>query len=892
MACFRPGDRVCGRFAVDALIGVGGMSEVYRARDEKLHDRPVAIKALRISQLETQEVRDRLQAEVRSLSTLTHPHIAVLYDVCPHEGLDLIVMELVEGETLAARLRRGRLPTADALRYGAQIADALAFAHRRGIVHRDVKPSNIVVTAQGVKLLDFGLAYLVRPKVAAAGAPVQAPDEAVQAGTPFYMAPEQMAGLELDHRGDIYAFGLVLCQMLTGFLPESASGLSTRALIGGLLEQIASRPLRLVVERCLASDPDERWLHAADLRHAILAAAEAPPERPADGPSRRGSTRALIGAAAGALVILALLAGWWIPRQTPPSAEYQFTISPPPGTHFVSLETGGPAAVSPDGQAVAFVAAETSGGTRIWTRALSALEATPLHGTEGASHPFWSPDSQFIGFFAAGRLQRIPATGGAPRTIALAAQGRGASWSPEGIIVFAPDFTEPLYRVSAEGGVAQPVTVLDFSNRETSHRWPAFLPDGRRFLFFVRSDRLEVLGLYLGTLDSSERQRLGDIASSAVYAESGDTGDGYLVFAQQGFLVAQRFSSSDGRLSGDPSQIVQLPAPEEDTSVSPVSASTTGVLVHGGGSSFRQTLTWIDRSGRALDAVATQGQYRNIRLSPDGRRVALERLELRTGLAHVWVFDLERAVQQRFDLAPGSSYSPVWSPDGQSLLIASYRGTQWDLVRRGAMSDSKAAVVRAGAARGLAQVPTDWARNGKWIVYQERGEERGESSRDQWNLAAIEVATGQALPLVSSGSNEHQGQLSPDGGWLAYTSNESGRDEVYVQRFPSMAPRFRVSTAGGSQPKWRRDGGELFYLDANQTLMSVTVNLRADPLDLSASRVLFPLRTGPAAGFVFLSNYDVDQAGTRFLVAGPPEAQNLHQQLTIVVNWLKELPRP
>ena len=885
MTLFKPGDRICGRFAVEALVGVGGMSEVYRGRDEKLHDRPVAIKALRTFALEDPAaVHDRLQAEVRSLSTLNHPHIAVLYDVCAHEDVDVIVMELVDGETLATKLRKGRLPEAEALRYASQIADALAYAHRRGVVHHDVKPSNIVITAQGAKLLDFGLAFLAQP----GAAPATGAEDTARAGTPFYMAPEQMAGLELDQRSDIYALGLVICQMLTGFTPDSVSGLSTRTLIGGLLEQIASRPLRMVVERCLASDPDERWLHAGDLRHALAAVGEAAASPPSDPSVTRRALVSGRAAAAGLAVGLVLLAGWWIPRASPPTAEYQFTISPPPGTRFVSLETGGPAVVSPDGQTVAFVAADQSGTTRVWTRALRALVATPLYGTEGAAHPFWSPDSRFIAFFGGGRLQRITATGGATRTIAPAAQGRGGSWSPDGIILFAPGFTEPVYQVPADGGEVQPVTVLDFSNSETSHRWPVFLPDGRRFLFFVRSDRPEVLGLYLGTLDSPERVRLSSLPSSAVYAQAVDDGEGYLLYVQQGFLTAQRFSPSDGRLLGEASRLVQLPTPEEDTSVAPVSASNTGVLVHGGGSSFRQALTWLDRTGRELDVIAAQGQYRNLRLSPDGRQVALERLEIRTGLANVWVFDLDRDVQQRLALAPGASYSPVWSPDGRSVLSASYRGAQWDLVRRGAANESEVAVLRPGPPRGLAQAATDWSRDGTWIIYQERGE----GARDQWDLAALEISTGKTMPLASSEHNEHQGQLSPDGSWLAYTSNESGRDEVYIQRFPAMPPRLRVSTAGGSQPKWRGDGDELFYVDASQALRSVAVDRGASPLSLSASRTLFALGSAPATGFVFLSNYDVDRAGARFLVARPPEAQNVHQQLTIVVNWLAELRVP
>lgn len=882
MSHFRPGDRICGRFAVEAQIGVGGMSEVYRGRDEKLHGRVVAIKVLRASPLEGSEPRS-IQAEARSLSALNHPNIAVLYDVCSHEGLDVLVMELVEGETLASKLRDTRLSEADAMKYAVQITDGLAYAHHHRVVHRDVKPANIMITSRGAKLLDFGLARLLRPATVAVGDP--GGDEHLVAGTPFYMSPEQSARLTVDERTDIYSVGLVMCQMLTGFSPDATSGLPPRTLIAGLLEQITSRPLRRIIERCLQTNPDDRWMHARDLHHALVAVSDiTAPTAPVREDVRRNMAAPVV--AVGLVVALAAGFAWWASRSRAPVNEYQFAIAPRPGTHFVSLETGGPAAISPDGRTVAFVAADQGGVTRLWTRPLNAIEAAPLYGTEGASHPFWSPDSRFIAFFTPGALQRIAATGGSVRTITKAPQGRGGSWSVDGVIVFAPGFTERLYRVSPEGGDAEPVTALDYARRETSHRWPVFLPDGRHFLFFVRSDRPEVLGLYVGTLDQPQRTRIAQISSSAVFAES--NGQGYLVFSQEGFLTAQRFAPSEGRLSGALYRIAPVPPPEEDTSVAPVTVSNTGVLLQSGGSSFRQPLTWVDRSGHDLGATVAQGQYRNPRLSPDGRRVALERLDLRTGLGNVWIFDLERNVQQRFDLEPAASYSPVWSPAGNSLLFSSYRGAQWDLVQRNEASDADVEVLRtapvSNTTERLAQAATDWSRDGKWVIYQER------VPGNQWDLGALEVQTGRTRSLAASQHNEYQGQLSPDGSWVVYTSNESGRDEVYLHGFPSMAPRFRVSTAGGSQPKWRGDGRELFYVDPNLGMMSVDVDVGSHPPKLGASRMLFRAGMAPAAGLVFVSNYDVHRTGERFLVAGPPEAQNIHQLLTVIVNWLAEIP--
>ena len=884
MALFRSGDRIGDRYEVEALIGTGGMSEVYRGRDLKLHDRPVAIKALKAPAIDGLR-HDQVRAELRSLSRLNHPHIAVLYDVCTHEGADVLVMELLDGETLARVLAGRRMPEADALRYATQLTDALAYAHRHDVVHRDVKPGNIMVARQNLKLLDFGIAMLMQPEAPVGprgGQTVLTMPDVV--GTPWYMSPEQLDGSAIDDQADIFAFGLVFCQMLTGHTVPADAGITKDDWIAGMLAQISSRPARLIAERCVAADRDDRWQLASDLHHALMAISQAEPAAASETPTWYQRWRAPLGLAALVGLIAAAAVVWWPRAQSPASEDYQFTVSPPLGTRFDTLEAGGPPAISPDGQAVAFVAEDASGKKGVWIRRLNAMQATRLNGTEGGSHPFWSPDGRFIAFFTPGQLQRVALSGGEPRPIASARNGRGGSWSKDGVIVFAPDFTEPLYRVPAEGGSAQRVTTLDFSARETSHRWPAFLPDGQRFLFFVRSDKADVRGLFLGSLNESRRTRIGNIPSSAVYAGSDDAGVGYLLFSQQGFLTAQRFSLAEGRLLDQTSAIMQLPIPDEDTSVAPVSVSNNGVLVHGAGSVLRQTLAWVDRAGRELSVTGAPAQYRNLRLSPDRRRVALERLELRTGLGAVWLFDLDRGTSQRIDPPVGPAFSPVWSPDGVNLLFAAYRGAQWELVVRNTQNESELKTVRAGGV----QAATDWSRDGRWVIYQEEGP----GNRDQWDIGLLDLSTGRSRTLIGSESNESQGQLSPNGSWLAYTSNESGQDQVYLRSFPSMTRSTLVSASGGSQPKWRADGRELFFLGPIGELMSVDVGLQADAVKLSAGRMLFQARIAPATGILTVSNYDVDSGGQRFLIGAPPEVQNANQQITVLVNWRRQFPSP
>jgi serine/threonine protein kinase len=848
------------------------MSEVYRGRDSKLNNRRVAIKVLRPREAESPEARMRVLAEVRSLAKLNHPNIETLFDVCTHENADVLVMEFLEGATLSSLLEKGPLAEADRHRYAIEIAGALAYAHRNGVIHCDIKLSNIIVTEQGAMLLDFGVAKLVRRDVETeeTTGDTETMDRGIVAGTPRYMSPEQRSGAVLDHRTDIYSFGLLLAHLFSGSakpltMPED-------------LDRIPSKAIRRIIRKCVATDPAERWYSADDLASALGAIAESREQEPA-APSSRPRRNQRATALAGLLILLLAVGAWALYWERPDivAPQVDFSILPPPGTHLISLEAGGPPAISPDGQTVAFVAAhDKTDVTSIWLRALNSNEPTPLRGSEGAAHPFWSPNSRSLAFFSGGKLKRIDLPNGVPQDLCEASNGRGGSWSKDQIIIFTPDYTEALYTVPADGGLRTQITETRFLKGETSHRWPSFLPDGRRFLFFVRSDLPEIQGLYLGSLDSKTYTLIDNVGSSAVYAHTPGADNGYLIFAERGFLFARRFLESDGRFSEEfSSRIVQLPEPQEDTSIAPVSVSNDGTLVYAGGSVYHQTLQWIDKSGAEL-AFEAYGQFRNPRLSPNGRKIAVEKLEIRTGFASIWVFDLDRHTQNQFEQFSRAAFSPVWSPDGKSLVYAAFDGL-WDLTRRDAINEKLPEVLRPG---GI-QVATDWSSKG-WILYQEKGDEKV----DQWDLSAYEVSTGATRKLLFTEKNERQGRLSPDGSWLAFTSNDFGSDQVYLARFPTMIPRVPVSEAEGSQPVWSADGSELFYIKGDLDVMRVRVNLSLSPPGLSKPERLFSVNMFHTSGFTAPVNYDFDSRTRRFLVVFPPEFKNLHQQVFVRVNWL------
>jgi Tol biopolymer transport system component len=881
-----------GPYEVLAPLGAGGMGEVYKARDTRL-ERTVAIKVLPEHLSATPDLRTRFEREARAVSSLNHPHICTLYDIGHQDGVDYLVMEHIEGETLAARLERGPLPTADVLRYAAEIADALDKAHRQGMVHRDLKPSNVMLTKSGSKLLDFGLARVMGPGGPAAGGgsgsgpavlsqtptmsqPLTAAGMIV--GTFQYMAPEQLEGKEADARSDIWAFGATVYEMATA--KHAFEGSSQASLIASILKE-SPRPiaelqpltppgLDRVVERCLAKDPDDRWQSARDLAHELQWIAQAGSKAGVAAPvaARRRSRGRLIAALAlvSTLGMIAFAVLYMLRAPAPPKTV-RFEIRT-----ATAVQSQDAPRISPDGRTLAWTAVDSTGTSRIWVRALAATSAQPLPGTEGiVQRPFWSPDSRFLGFFAGGKLKKIPVTGGPAATICDAPNGSDGAWSPRGVILYDGGSTDPIRRVSAGGGVPVTAVPLDSVNN-IGVGWPFFLPDGRHFLYMILGTRQ---ALCVGTLDSKESRELGPCDSRAEYAPPG-----YVLFARGGALVAQPFDLRGLKFKGDPAPITESirtqPFGGADFSV-----SQDGVLTYASGSLQSGRLIWVDRQGRELETVPTTSLVNvlNLALSPDGRKVAVRTLEAQSRNRDVWVIDLVRSVSSRFTFDAGNENHPLWSPDGTKILYWSDNPNASGMILKNASGAGEADTLLRSKEETIV---TDWSRDGRFIVYsQTHG-----TGNSELNYLPM---TGDRKPQVFQRGqfNYGSGVLSSDSRWLAYVSDESGKPEVYVQTFPDHGGKWQISTDGGVEPRWSANGKELFFLSADQRMMSATVRtspgFEADvPKTLFAARVLFP-------GRVVRAHYGVSADGSRFLLVAPLVNEAAATQ--VVLNWAADLDR-
>jgi Tol biopolymer transport system component/predicted Ser/Thr protein kinase len=864
------------------------MGEVYKARDTRL-ERTVAVKVLPEHLTSNEDLRQRFEREAKTISQLSHPHICALFDVGREGDRDYLVMEYLEGETLAARLDKGALPAEQLLRYGIEIADALDKAHRQGIVHRDLKPGNVMLTKTGVKLLDFGLAKFQEvardnpvsgASVLATQAQASRPltERGTVLGTFQYMAPEQLEGGEADSRSDIFAFGAVLYEMATG--RKAFSGKSQASLIGSILRDdppsvnevapMTPPALNRVIKTCLAKDPEDRFQTAHDVKLQLQWIAEGGSQAglPAPVAARRKSRERVAWAvAAAAIAAAALLGAGYLRRAPAKTSPIRFEIPTPDGVALIDSPR-----ISPDGKLLAFNGSDSAGRSRIWLRPLAALTAQPLAGTEGAARPFWSPDSRFLGFFADGKLKKIEVSGGPPQKICDYATGSDGSWSSEGVILFDGRTGDPIMRVSAEGGTPTVAVKADTSRKETMVAWPEFLPDGRHFLYEAQGQKQEDHMYRVGSLDSAETRALAPAQSLVTYAPPG-----HLLFVRESTLVAQPFDARAMKTTGEPVPLAEHVGTIA-TGLARFSASRNGVLAYRTGESGSRFL-WVDRDGKELSAVGDPGEYGDLMLSPGGDRLAYVLNDPRAGRADIWIRDLARGASSRFTFDPATDIEPIWSPDGKTIVFSSDRGGMVDLYTKAAGGGGQEQLLFRSDEMKLAY---DWSRDGRYIAFQSRGKK---TNWDIWILPAF----GDRKPILflQTPFNETRPAFSPDGRWLAYQSNESGRPEIYVQNFPGPGGKWQVSTAGGIEPAWRADGKELFFGGLDQKLMAVSIQA-GETFEAGVPRALFLASVSPNRNV--RSHYLPSADGKRFLLLAPLGRESM-VPTTVVVNWNAGLTR-
>jgi Tol biopolymer transport system component len=868
-----------GHYEILGPIGAGGMGEVFKARDSKLA-RDVAVKVLPERLAEDPDALSRFEREARAVAALSHPNILAIHDFGREGSTAYAVMELLEGDTLRRHLSSGGLPTRKAVEYATQIAQALAAAHGKGIVHRDLKPDNIFVTREGrVKLLDFGLAaYRLPGRGGDDSETLSSPtDPGAMLGTVGYMAPEQVRGETADQRSDVFGFGCVLYEMLTGkraFRRDTAAETLTAILkedpgeIQGKDGPITPG-LDRIVRHCLEKNPEERFQSARDLAFALQAATDGSqqavgPQLGVHAPSRRLTfgAAALVLAAAGTLTLYQYRQG-----EQPPE-PLKALILPPSGVSFAQ------AVVSPSGRDLVFIGRGLSESSQLWLRALDVLEARPLPGTEDAAQVFWSPDGRSLGFFSGARLMRLDLSGGPPQQLAeVSGGGRGATWNAGGTIVFARR-DAPCFRISAAGGTPEPVTQLDAARGETGHLWPQFLPDGRRFLYFARNTRPQENGLFIGSLDGQTRQFVVHTEHNASYAPPG-----LLLFVREsigtatGTLLAQPFDAVAGTLHGNAAPVadeVSLYAGRASFSV-----SSGTLLYRSGRMGTRYELAWFDRRGSRLGTVAPAAYYERARISPDGRRIALH-IDEPPSQGDIHILDLVRNVTTRLTLDPDDDALPVWSPDGQAIVYGS-RGKQANGHDLYLKPTSGAGEERLLLASEGFQFPDDWSRDGRFLLYQDQNPTSGS---DIWVLPM--QGEEKPYPLLATASDEVRGRFAPSGRFVAFHSEETGRDEVFVMPFTGGGRRWQVSDAGGLFPAWRADGRELYYLGLDSRVMVVDVAESGPSLDLGKPRPLFHV---PPPGYPV---FEAAPDGQRFLVFEP--TQEIPVPLVLVTNWRAGLP--
>ena len=884
-----------GPYEIVSPIGAGGMGEVYRARDTRL-GRDVAVKVLPSLFSDDEQRLLRFEQEASAAGALNHPNILAIYDVGKQDGSPYVVSELLEGETLREVMAGSALPPRKAIDYALQVARGLAAAHEKGIVHRDLKPENIFINRDGrVKILDFGLAKLIEPKVAHAQTEIPTrrvnTSHGVVMGTVGYMSPEQVSERAVDHRSDIFSFGAILYEILSGrrAFPGGSAAESMSAILKedpAALSEInrnLTPALERVVRHCLEKRPGERFQSGHDLAFALEALTEpsgsASTPHAALAPAIRRERLLIVVIAA--LVLAALALGILVLRRPKEqrTQPVRFLISqvstkPAPEGGVISLAESG--VISPDGRQLVMNVWDSAGVYELWLRSLDSLNARPLPGPQssGPISSFWSPDSRFIGFFSDGKLKKIEAAGGPPQTICDALIGAGGAWNRDGVILFSPENSSGLHRVSASGGNSVPVTSLDRSRNETSHRWPAFLPDGNHFLYLAQSSEVENTALYVGSLDSKETKRLLNSNVSAAYAPPG-----YLLFVRGRTLMAQAFDINKLDFAGEAVPLVEeinrmIPTAHASFSVS------ENVLAYSSFTEQSGRLEWLDRTGKSLGAIGSSGRYINIALSHDDKTITAARVDSQAGTRDIWLIDLSRGTPLRFTFNPVDEWLGVWSPDDKRIAFTSDQDGPGNLYQKpssGAVSEEQ--VLKTNEIKWT----TDWSPDGRFLLYTSIFPKTG------LDLFVLPMdGDHKPVPYLQTPFNEDYAKFSPNGRFIAYSSDESGRNEVYVQTFPASGTKWQISVGGGAQPRWRRDGRELFYISPDRKLVAVDVKTDTSILQVGTPKALFQTRLSGYPGP--RNNYDVSADGQRFLMINLLSDVS-STTITVVINWTADMQR-
>ncbi|HXY11364.1 MAG TPA: protein kinase [Terriglobales bacterium] len=857
-----------GPYEILSPLGAGGMGEVYRARDTRL-GRDVAVKILPESFAGDGERLRRFEQEARAVAALNHPNLLAIHDIGEQGGAPYIVSELLEGESLRAALDRAALPPRKTVEYGVQIAHGLAAAHEKGIVHRDLKPENIFLTKDGrTKILDFGLAKLAQ-------SPTQSLNDltltslrteaGVVMGTASYMAPEQVRGEAVDARTDIFAFGAVLYEMLSGsraFRQDTAAETMTAVLkhdppeLSGPVG-IVSSTLDRIVRRCLEKNPEERFQSARDLSFALsaLSGSEASTAAHAPTTAAPSRTRLLAWAAVGLAMAAAAAVIWFLAHRPEPTTRKQFSLA---GSDEMSISH---MALSPDGSTLAFVSPEDSTGLPLlYVQRIDSPAVKALPGTQGASFPFWSPDGAYLGFFANDKLQKIAVSGGAPQVLARTEAGRGGSWGKQNIIIYAPDPSSGIWRINPDGSGAAPVTqeIMEAKPEQQTHRWPVFLPDGKHFLYWggnfsnVSDDK--VSGIYLGSLGDKGQKLLLLCHSSFGYDS------GHLYYAgDQKQLVSVNFDPASGQVSGNSTPIAGTVGYQPSTIWAAIAVSLNGTVIYNTGvGAALSVLTWEDRTGKELGRIGEPAIIANPTLSPDGKRVAVDIADLKVSNVDIWLEHIDGSENARFTFDPTEETNGIWSRDGSTVAYRSVGSVSSKVMAKPASGLEKEKVLFSSPGATSDILPNSWSADGQQLLATEQ-------APLHTYLVTLPIAGATKVPLLNGKANETNGQISSDGKWVAYASDESGAWEVYVSSFPGATGKWQVSRGGGTEPRWRADGKEIFYISPSGMLMAVPVNGET-AFGTGQPAPLFQIHGRAPISSTDIFTYDVAKDGKRFLV--------------------------